>query len=136
MSHPSPSSNPSSVGHDDDAMHAHEGSLRSYLTGFALAVILTIIPFWLVMGQVIDNRIVTVVVVLALAIAQIFVHIVYFLHLDTRSEGGWNMLVFIFAAVLVVIVLGASIWVLYNQNKNMMPGMMTGTSQPHSHPMQ
>ena len=52
---------------------------------------------------------------------QILVHVVYFLHLDTRSEGGWNMLSFVFTIVLVVIVLGASIWVMYNENANMMP---------------
>jgi cytochrome o ubiquinol oxidase operon protein cyoD len=49
------------------------------------------------------------------------VHIIYFLHLDVHSEDGWNMLAFIFTIVLVVIVLGASIWVMYNENTNMMP---------------
>jgi cytochrome o ubiquinol oxidase operon protein cyoD len=134
MSHPSSSGAAASPDHDD-AMQVHEGSLRGYITGFVLATILTIIPFWLVMGNVIENRYITIFIVLALAVVQIFVHIIYFLHLDTRSEGGWNMLAFIFAAVLVVIVLGASIWVLYNEDANMMPGMMTTTSQ-HQHSMQ
>ena len=131
MSHSSPSA-AAPGGHDDGAVHAHTGSLRGYLTGFALAAILTIIAFWLVMGQVIDNRLATIIIVLALAVVQIFVHIIYFLHLDTRSEGGWNMLAFIFAAVLVVIVLGASIWVLYNENANMMPGPPQHHSMPDS----
>jgi len=135
MSQPHPSG-ASSSDHHDDALHVHEGSLRSYLTGFVLAAILTIIPFWLVMNEVIDSRAATIAIVLILAVAQIVVHIVYFLHLDTRSEGGWNMLAFIFSTVLVVIVLGASIWVLYHENMNMMPGMMPTTSQPqHSMPM-
>ena len=114
-------SHPSSPGHADDTLHVHQGSLRGYLTGFVLAAILTIIPFWLVMGHVFDNRWLTITLVLLLAIVQIFVHIVYFLHLDTHSEGGWNMMAFIFTIVLVVIVLGASIWVMYNENANMMP---------------
>jgi len=105
-------------GHDE---HANHGSLRSYLTGFVLASILTIIPFWLVMGHVFQSHWVTITVVLLLAIVQILVHVIYFLHLDTRSEGGWNMLSFVFTIVLVVIVLGASIWVMYNENTNMMP---------------
>lgn len=104
-----------------DPMHEHQGSLRSYLTGFVLAAILTVIPFWLVMGHVIANKQLLILAILALAIVQIFVHIVYFLHLDTRSEAGWNMMAFIFTAVLVIIVLGASIWVMYNENVNMMP---------------
>jgi len=114
-------SHPSSPGHADDTLHVHQGSLRGYLTGFVLAAILTIIPFWLVMGHVFDNRWLTITLVLILAVVQIFVHIIYFLHLDTHSEGGWNMMAFIFTIVLVVIVLGASIWVMYNENANMMP---------------
>lgn len=105
-------------GHDE---HANHGSLRSYLTGFVLAVILTVIPFWLVLGHVFQNHWLTITLVLLLAVVQILVHVVYFLHLDARSEGGWNMLAFIFTIVLVVIVLGASIWVMYNENANMMP---------------
>lgn len=106
---------------DDDGLHAHHGSLRGYLTGFVLAAILTVIPFWLVMGHVLESRQLTILIVLGLAAAQILVHMVYFLHLDTRSEGGWNMLALIFTGVLVAIVLGASIWVMYNENANMMP---------------
>jgi cytochrome o ubiquinol oxidase operon protein cyoD len=112
-------------------MHEHQGSLRGYLTGFVLAAILTVIPFWLVMGNVIANKQLLVLVILALAVIQIFVHIVYFLHLDTRSEAGWNMMAFIFTAVLVIIVLGASIWVMYNENMNMMP-MSPQYQQHHS----
>ena len=118
MNHPSASGE---TLHGGDAMHEHHGSLRGYLTGFVLAAILTVIPFWLVMGNVIDNTWLTIFIVLALAVVQIFVHIVYFLHLDTRSEGGWNMLAFIFSAVLVIIVLGASIWVMWTENHLMMP---------------
>ncbi len=132
-------SQPSSPGHhamppaSHDAMHEHQGSLRGYLTGFLLAAILTVIPFWLVMGHAIANQQVLILVILALAIVQIFVHIVYFLHLDTRSESGWNMMAFIFTAVLVIIVLGASIWVMYNENVNMMPMAPQYQQHPISH---
>ena len=121
MSQPSASGHAPPQGHHDDGMHEHQGSLRGYLTGFALAAILTVIPFWLVMGQVFANHWVTITIVLALAVVQIFVHIVYFLHLDARGEGGWNLLSFVFTVVLVVIVLGASIWVMYTENTLMMP---------------
>ena len=131
MSQPSPSH---AVPHDGrDPMHEHQGSLRGYLTGFVLAAILTVIPFWLVMGHVIANKQLLILIILALAVAQIFVHIVYFLHLDTRSEAGWNMMAFIFTAVLVIIVLGASIWVMYNENVNMMP--MSPQYQQQHHPI-
>ncbi len=121
MSHPTHSE--SAPGHDlhEEGMGEDHGSLRGYLTGFVLASILTIIPFWLVMGHVIESKPLTILLVLALAAVQIVVHMIYFLHLNTKSEHGWNMLAFIFTLVLVVIVLGASLWVMYNENANMMP---------------
>ncbi len=108
-------------GAHDAGMGEDHGSLRGYLTGFVLAAILTVIPFWLVMGHVIASKPLAILLVLALAAVQIVVHMIYFLHLNTKSEHGWNMLAFIFALVLVVIVLGASLWVMYNENANMMP---------------
>jgi len=117
-------------GHDADPRQVHghggglqesHGSLKGYLTGFVLAAILTVIPFWLVMGHVIQSKEVTILIVLALGAIQIVVHMIYFLHLNTHSENGWNMLALIFTVVLVVIVLGASVWVMYNENANMMP---------------
>lgn len=106
--------------HDDDDDTVH-GTLKSYVTGFVLAAILTIIPFWLVMDRVLDSSRTTALILMALAVVQIVVHIVYFLHLDTKAESGWNMLAFIFTLVLVVITLSGSIWIMYHLDSNMMP---------------
>lgn len=108
-------------GHHDDDDGAGHGTFKSYMTGFVLAAILTAIPFWLVMDRVIDSSRVTGLVILAFAVVQIVVHIIYFLHLDTKSESGWNMLALIFTLVLVVITLSGSIWIMYHLNSNMMP---------------
>ena len=92
------------------------------MTGFVLSVILTAIPFWLVMGKVFDSPIVTTgVVMLASRAVQIVVHMVYFLHMNAKSEGGWTMMALIFTLVLVVITLSGSMWVMYHLNINMMP---------------
>lgn len=112
--------------HEDQADH---GSLKSYAIGFVLSVILTAIPFWLVMGKVFDKSNVTAFVILGFAAVQIVVHMVYFLHMNTRSEGGWSILALIFTVVLVVIVLSGSIWVMYHLNHNMMPSMNHVTPQ-------
>ena len=109
-------------GHDD---HANHGSLKSYAIGFVLSVILTAIPFWLVMGKVITNSSTTAMVILGFAAVQVVVHMVYFLHMNTKVEGGWSMLAMIFTIVVVVIMLAGSIWVMYHLNHNMMPGMMS-----------
>jgi cytochrome o ubiquinol oxidase subunit IV len=123
-------------GHGHDAHHDHHdphdhGSLKTYAIGFILSVILTAIPFWLVMTKAFVKSDVTAFVILAFAAVQIVVHMVYFLHMNTRSEGGWSMLALIFTVVLVVIVLSGSIWVLYHLNHNMMPGMIPDTQQMH-----
>ncbi|WP_198969328.1 cytochrome o ubiquinol oxidase subunit IV [Xylophilus sp. ASV27] len=104
--------------HDDGASHS---TLKGYLTGFILSVILTAIPFWLVMGKVFDSSSTTATVILGFAAVQIVVHMVYFLHMNTRSEGGWNMLALVFTVVIVVITLSGSLWVMYHLNHNMMP---------------
>jgi cytochrome o ubiquinol oxidase operon protein cyoD len=91
------------------------------MTGFVLAVILTAIPFYLVMGKVFDKSTTTAIVILAFAAVQIVVHMIYFLHMNTKSEGGWTMLALIFTLVLVVITLSGSLWVMYHLNHNMMP---------------
>ncbi|WP_445681856.1 cytochrome o ubiquinol oxidase subunit IV [Radicibacter daui] len=107
-------------GHGDAAAH---GSLKGYLIGFILSVILTAIPFWLVMANVIDSATGTAAAIMALGVVQIIVHMIYFLHMNTRSEGGWTMLALIFTLILVAITLSGSLWVMYHLNHNMMPGM-------------
>lgn len=115
--------------HDHAGEHGHahggaaHGSLKGYLIGFVLSVILTAIPFWLVMSGVIDNKQVTGIVIMVFAAVQIVVHMVFFLHMNTTSEGGWSMLALIFTLILVVIVLTGSLWVMYHLNTNMMPGL-------------
>jgi cytochrome o ubiquinol oxidase operon protein cyoD len=98
---------------------AHGGN--GHRIGSLLAIILTVIPFWLVMSEPGISPIWTTAIIFAFAIVQIIVHVVFFLHLDTRSEGGWTLLAFLFTAVIVVLTIGGSIWVMYHLNTNMMP---------------
>ena len=109
--------------HHDDGPVSHS-TFKGYMTGFVLAVILTAIPFWIVMAKVFDKPNTTALVILAFAVVQIVVHMVYFLHMDAKSEGGWNMLALIFTLVVVVITLAGSLWVMYHMNTNMMPHSM------------
>ncbi len=110
--------------------HGHEaghGSFKSYVTGFILSVILTAIPFWLVMGDVLDSKVATVAAIMIIGAVQIVVHMVYFLHMNTKSEGGWTMMALIFTVIIVAIALVGSLWVMHHLNTNMMvmsPEMM------------
>lgn len=103
--------------HDDIGYHA---TVKGYVVGFLLSVVLTAIPFWLVMGKV-STPVATGLIVLGFAAVQMLVHMVCFLHLNAKVEGGWSMLALLFTAALVVIVLAGSVWVMYHLNTNMMP---------------
>ena len=100
----------------------------TYRAGSILAIILTVIPFWLVMSGAAPGPGITAAIIFGLALVQIVVHVVCFLHLDTRSEGGWTLIAFLFTVVIVVITIGGSVWVMYHLNTNMMPmpGGMAG----------
>ena len=107
--------------------HGHSGmphgTLRSYAIGFVLAVILTVIPFAIVMGGGLGSRQLALFVVIGCAIAQIIVHMVYFLHMNGKSEGGWQMTAAVFTAIVLFISILGTMWVMYNMDLNMMPGM-------------
>lgn len=109
--------------HDDHAAHADHGSFGSYMKGFVLSVILTAIPFGIVMSGGFESRTITALVVMAFAVIQILVHMVYFLHMTGKSEEGWTLLTTIFTIIVVVIMLAGSLWVMYHLNVNMMPQM-------------
>ncbi|MCS4293248.1 cytochrome o ubiquinol oxidase operon protein cyoD [Comamonas sp. BIGb0152] len=111
-------------GHDDH--HGHDDGPHStfsgYMIGFFLSIILTAIPFAVVMGDVFENRTTTVVVIAFFAVVQIIVHMVYFLHMNGKVEGGWTLMSTIFTLVFVAVTLAGTLWVMYHMNTNMMPG--------------
>lgn len=98
---------------------ASHGSVKSYMIGFILSIILTAIPFWMVMDGSASHA-TTLGVVVICAVIQVLVHLVYFLHLDSKSEGGWNMVAIVFSAIIILIVVVGSLWIMWNLNYNMM----------------
>ncbi|MEO7775083.1 MAG: cytochrome o ubiquinol oxidase subunit IV [Steroidobacteraceae bacterium] len=111
----------------DQPSEAGHFTLRTYLTGFLVATVLTAVPFWIVMGRPIASAEVSAVVVVVLAVAQIFVHTFAFLHVNSRAQGGWTLVAYVFTAVLVLILIGGSVWIMLHLNANMMPGMTGGS---------
>lgn len=111
--------------HDDHDDHGDEAgfhvSFNGYAVGFLLSVLLTAIPFWLVMGKILPTPGLTAAVILGFAAVQVVVHMVYFLHMNAKVEQGWSLLALVFTGMLVVIMLSGSIWVMHHLNKNMMP---------------
>jgi cytochrome o ubiquinol oxidase operon protein cyoD len=118
-----------------DHLEAH-GSLKDYSIGFILSVILTAIPFWLIMTHQLAPGTAKFVII-GFAAVQVVVHMIYFLHMNSKSEGGWNLMALILTVILLFIVLTGSIWVMYHLDANMMPNMTNDGGSVHGmHDMQ
>jgi cytochrome o ubiquinol oxidase operon protein cyoD len=120
-------------GHGDHGHHdgyVTHYTAKDYTIGFVLSLILTAIPFWLVMGNVLPPE-TTKYVIMGFAGVQFVVQMIYFLHMNSKSEGGWNMMALLLTAVLLVIVLAGSIWVMTHMNANMMPAMGGASDTTH-----
>ncbi|MQY43599.1 cytochrome o ubiquinol oxidase subunit IV [Epibacterium sp. SM1969] len=106
-------------------MSAHQegghGSFKTYVIGFVLSVVLTIIPFWLVMGEPIESKAWIVAIIFIFGGIQMIVHIHYFLHVNIKAEEGWQAMSAGLTILLLMIVLSGSIWVMFNLQENMMP---------------
>lgn len=95
------------------------GSTRSYLIGFVICAVFTVIPFLLVMNPTL-SRPLTLFLLVAFAVVQIIVQLVYFLHMNRSSEGGWNLASFVFTLVILFIVVALSVWIIWSMHFHMM----------------
>jgi cytochrome o ubiquinol oxidase subunit IV len=102
-----------------DSTGVSRGSLKSYLTGFVLALILTAVPFAVVMRGTVSSAAALAVICVA-GTVQILVHLHYFLHLDTSSASRWNVLAMIFTLLIMILFVGGTLWIMYTLNYRMM----------------
>jgi len=103
--------------HNSDGAH---GDVKSYIIGFILSVVLTAIPFTLVMNGDL-SKVTTTWSVVTLGLVQIWVHLKYFLHLNfVTEEGRANTFSFLFSALIIFMVVGLSVWIIYESNAMMM----------------
>lgn len=116
-------------GHDHGHGGAHShGTMSQLMIGLGMAVVLTLVPFVLVMSEIDIDRTLLVGIIMGLGAVQILVHLVYFLHVNAKAEQGWTLAATVFSVVILGIVLAGSLWVMHNMNVNMMPGMMHDNS--------
>lgn len=102
------------------AQAAEHGTIQSYLTGFVASVILTVIPFALVMSGALP-RWLTGVGIVVFAVLQILVQLKYFLHLGmTTRSGRLNTITFIFTALVIGLLVVLSIWIITSADALMM----------------
>jgi cytochrome o ubiquinol oxidase subunit IV len=91
-----------------------------YLTGLGLAILLTATSFFVAGTDLVWEPSIPVALVV-LAIAQMGVHLVFFLHITTGADNTNNVLALAFGLLIVFLVIGGSLWIMANLNHNMMP---------------
>jgi cytochrome o ubiquinol oxidase operon protein cyoD len=91
-----------------------------YLTGLGLAILLTATSFFVAGTNLVWEPSIPVALVV-LAIAQMGVHLVFFLHITTGADNANNVLALAFGVMIVILVIGGSLWIMANLNHNMMP---------------
>ena len=92
--------------------------VTAYIIGLALALILTGVSFWVASTSVLWGPGVAVGLVV-LAIAQMGVHLVFFLHITSGPDNTNNVLALAFGVLIVFLVLVGTIWIMAHMNANM-----------------
>ncbi|HVQ44827.1 MAG TPA: cytochrome o ubiquinol oxidase subunit IV [Candidatus Saccharimonadia bacterium] len=95
-----------------------QGSVGSYVLGFALSLAFTLTAYALAANHALPSR-TLVTVVLGLGVMQLIVQLALFLHLGKGSKPQWNVSVFSFALLVIVILVGGSLWIMTNLNYHM-----------------
>lgn len=98
---------------------SNKKTLKSYVVGMILCIVLTFAAFGLVEKRLLTDAQLYISLTV-LAIAQFFVQSVCFLRLNSSKEGRWNLMPFLFTIFIIAILVGGSLWIMYNLDYNMM----------------
>jgi cytochrome o ubiquinol oxidase operon protein cyoD len=102
-----------------DGREIAEG-IRGYLIGLGLATLITCVAFFIAGTSLVWQPSIPIAL-FVLAIAQMGVHLVFFIHITTGPDNVNNILALAFGILIVFLLIGGSLWIMYNLNHNMMP---------------
>jgi cytochrome o ubiquinol oxidase operon protein cyoD len=105
-----------------DRLDGHDiaGGIASYLIGLGLATLLTLVSFFVARTTLVWQPSIPVALAV-LAIAQMGVHLVFFLHITTGPDNVNNVMALAFGVLIVLLVIAGSLWIMAHMNHNMMP---------------
>lgn len=111
--------------HEDnlsEAQNQYHGSYKGYLIGFLLSLVLTAISFALAMTGVLPGH-ALLYTLAALALGQAIAQLLCFLHVGQEAKPRWELLVFLFMVMVLLIIATGSLWIIYDLNERVMPDM-------------
>jgi cytochrome o ubiquinol oxidase subunit IV len=100
------------------AKHEAEGSVRTYVMGFAFSIYLTLTAYLLVTHRAFSKS-TLVACITGLALLQFIIQLKYFLHLGAGEKPRWKVMVFYFMIVVVLIIVLGSLWIMTHLNYHM-----------------
>ncbi len=100
-----------------------EGTLRSYVTGFILSLGLTLAAYFIVVNHSFSMSAIIAWIV-ALALAQFLVQMLFFLHLGREKKPRWKLYVALYMVMVVTILVLGSLWIMSNLNYRMTPAQI------------
>ncbi len=107
-------------GYESNTREGVREAVRGYLTGLALATLLTIASFWVASGTHLIYGPGIPIALVVLAIAQMGIHLVFFLHITTAPDNTNNVLALAFGVLIVFVLVFGTVWVMAHMNQNMM----------------
>jgi len=106
------------------SMHARteqeHGTMQSYVVGFILSLIFTLLPYYLVVHHAVSGS-ALLVAILGFAVIQMLIQITFFLHLGRGPKPKWNLFFFVSTVGIILVVVGGSIIIINNLHYNMQP---------------
>ncbi|MDQ0063876.1 cytochrome o ubiquinol oxidase subunit IV [Paenibacillus harenae] len=101
-------------GNGGHGSHEHGGSMKSYVIGFLLSIVLTIIPLVVVMNDLLSKS-GTTLLILIMAVLQFAVQLLFFMHIRDEEKPRFNLMALIFGLVILLTIVAGSIWIMtYN----------------------
>ena len=98
--------------------HETSESIPGYLIGLGLATLLTIVSFIVARTTLVWTPSIPVALAV-LAIAQMGVHLVFFIHITTGPDNSNNVMALAFGVLIVLLIMAGSLWIMTNMNRNM-----------------
>ena len=105
-----------------DARHGWNRSLKPVFLGFVVSVILLVSAYLIVKHHHLEG-ISLILMLFGIAFSQAIIQLVFFLHLGLEEKPHWNMMTFLFTVLIIIIVIGGSLWIMHNLRYDLMPRM-------------
>lgn len=105
-----------------DIKHKWNTRITPLIIGFILSLILITLAYFLTTHKTFSG-ISLMTLILTLGTLQALIQCVFFLHISAESHPRWSLITLIFTIIVMIIVVGGSLWIMYNLDYNMMPGM-------------